>query len=171
MKTIASQKGVGLIEVLVALLILAIGVLGFVAMQIRAMQATVEGGARIQAINIARDLAERMRVNRDGQADYITQLSDPNNQKNLGASANCADTYCDAENLADYDVAEVVEYASALGMTMNIISCPGTSNGRQCIYVAWDDTSATNSTDPDATSCTYGTAYRVNSTCVIMEAY
>lgn len=37
-----TQKGVGLIEILVALLVLAIGVLGFVALQYRAVEATSE---------------------------------------------------------------------------------------------------------------------------------
>lgn len=37
MKKITAQTGVGLIEVLVSLLILAIGILGFVALQYRAV--------------------------------------------------------------------------------------------------------------------------------------
>ena len=58
------QHGVGLVEVLVAMLVLAIGVLGFVALQYRAVEATSESSYRVQAINTARDLAERVRVNR-----------------------------------------------------------------------------------------------------------
>ena len=63
MRTQHRQLGVGLMEVLVALLILSIGVMGFIALQYRAVEATAESSARIQAINLARDLAERMRVN------------------------------------------------------------------------------------------------------------
>ena len=37
------QAGVGLMEVLVALLLLAIGVLGYVALQLRAFDASAEG--------------------------------------------------------------------------------------------------------------------------------
>ena len=66
MSTRSSQKGVGMVEVLVALIVLAVGVLGYVMLQVRAMEATIEGTQRIQAINIARDLAERVRVNREG---------------------------------------------------------------------------------------------------------
>ena len=53
MITIKKQAGVGLIEVLVALLILAVGVLGFVALQYRAIEASSEGANRVQAINLA----------------------------------------------------------------------------------------------------------------------
>ena len=50
------QKGVGLVEVLVALVLLSIAV--FVALQIRAMGASVEAGMNVTS-NVARDL-ERM---------------------------------------------------------------------------------------------------------------
>ncbi len=72
------QTGVGLIEILVALLILAIGVLGFVALQYRAIEASSEGENRIQAINIARDVAEKIRVNRTALATYSTELARTN---------------------------------------------------------------------------------------------
>ena len=63
MQEVKYQKGVGLLDILVALLLLAIAVLGFVALQLRAVEATAEGANRIQAMNIARDLAEKMRIN------------------------------------------------------------------------------------------------------------
>ena len=69
---IKTQKGVGLVEVLVALVLLSIAVLGFVALQIRAVAATNEATMNVQATNIARDLAERMRINRAGLRGYYT---------------------------------------------------------------------------------------------------
>ena len=65
-----AQKGVGLVEVLVALLILALGVLGFAALQLRALDAAQEATEQTIAMNTARDLAERMRVNRAALATY-----------------------------------------------------------------------------------------------------
>lgn len=70
------QRGVGLMEILVALLVLAIGVLGFIALQYRAVEATSESGYRVQAINLARDMAERIRVNRGAIAAYENKLSE-----------------------------------------------------------------------------------------------
>ena len=168
MKTmISSQKGVGLIEILVALLVLAIGILGFVALQYRAVEATSESINRVQAMNIARDMAERIRANRDGLAAYKTQTGTAANQ--VEYSTNCMTNTCSAADLADFDVSQVTGKAAALGMTVNMLSCAGNSDGRNCLYVAWGDTSATDGTGTG--DCTNSTAYNPASTCVIMETY
>lgn len=164
------QRGIGMMEILVALLILAIGILGFVALQYRAMEATAESTSRIQAITIARDLAERIRVNRNSFSVYKTELGTPANQKTY--TINCLTADCSDTNLADFDVAQVISRATTFGMTMNIMNCAGTNqttNTRSCIYVAWGDSSATNGTGSG--DCTNGNAYNANSTCIIMETY
>lgn len=163
----SSQNGVGLIEILVALLVLAIGILGFVALQYRAVEATSEAINRVQAMNIARDMAERIRANRDGFAAYKTETSTAANQANFATDCN-ANT-CSADDLADFDVAQVTEKANALGMTVNMLSCADNNDGRNCLYVAWGDTSATDGAGTG--DCTDGTSYNPSSTCVIMETY
>ncbi|MBF4454691.1 type IV pilus modification protein PilV [Acinetobacter sp. SK-43] len=160
------QIGVGMVEVLVALLVLAVGVLGFVALQYRAVEATSEAINRVQAMNIARDMAERIRANRDGLANYATQIQTENQ---TDYTTNCMTSLCSATSMADFDVSQVVTKASALGMTMNMRTCSGNNNGRNCIYVAWGDTSATDGTGTG--DCTNGAAYNTTSTCVIMETY
>lgn len=161
------QHGVGLVEVLVAMLVLAIGVLGFVALQYRAVEATAESSYRVQAINIARDLAERVRVNRGVVATYMQEMGDPDNQTT--STVNCFTTNCSPAELADFDVSQVTTRARSVGMTMNVIECQGNNDGRNCVYVAWNDTSATDGTgDGD---CTNSTAYNPVSTCLIMELY
>lgn len=167
MNKISNQKGVGLIEILVALLVLAIGILGFVALQYRAVEATSEAINRVQAMNIARDMAERIRANRDGFATYKTQTETAANQ--VEYNTNCMTSTCSAADLADFDVAQVTAKASAIGMTVNMLSCAGNSDGRNCLYVAWGDTSATDGTGSG--DCTNGTSYNGASTCVIMETY
>lgn len=167
MKTMSSQKGVGLIEILVALLVLAIGILGFIALQYRSVEATSEAINRVQAMNIARDMAERIRANRDGLSTYKVETSTAANQS--ASTKNCMTATCSAAELADFDVSQVTSKAVTLGMTMNMLSCSGNNDGRNCIYVAWGDTSATDGTT--AGDCTNGTAYVSTSTCVIMETY
>ncbi|MEQ1065305.1 type IV pilus modification protein PilV [Acinetobacter sp. XH1741] len=166
MNRMEHQRGMGMIEILVALLILAIGILGFVALQYRALEASSESTSRVQAITIARDIAERIRVNRNSLAVYSQQLQDPSKQKDF--VKNCFQDNCSDTDLADFDVAQVAKTVSSLGMTINMVACPKTNN-RQCIYIAWGDTSATNGTG--AGDCTQDTSYNDNSTCVIMETY
>jgi len=167
MKTINYQHGVGLMEVLVAMLILAIGVLGFIALQYRAVEATSESGYRVQAINLARDLAERVRVNRGAVDIYMESIEDPDEQTT--SVKKCFTENCTTSELADFDVAQVTARARSVGMTMNVIECQGNMDGRNCVYVAWGDTSATDGVGEG--DCTNSTAYNPASTCLIMELY
>ncbi|WP_216642767.1 type IV pilus modification protein PilV [Hydrocarboniclastica marina] len=68
------QAGIGMIEVLVAVLILAIGLLGLAALQVSSMQFTTAAQARSQATLLAHDMLERMRVNRTNIDGYNSPL-------------------------------------------------------------------------------------------------
>ena len=162
------QEGVGLMEILVALLILAIGVLGFVALQYRAIEASTEGEARIQAMNIARDAAEKIRVNRTTIAAFQTAIT---SRTTTLPTPNCYSAQCNATQKARFDAIVANRNAQNAGMTLNMLACPGVSNSRRCIIVAWGDTAAVSSAD-DPNDCTNAQGvYNGTSTCVIMEAY
>ena len=62
MNRLSYQHGVGLIEVLVAVLLLSIAVLGFSALQVRAISATDESLVRTKSLTVVRNLAEVMRA-------------------------------------------------------------------------------------------------------------
>ena len=66
------QIGFSMIEILIALLVLAIGLLGVAALQLSSLSGSQEGYARSQAVAIAEDLSSRIRAGRQ-QA-----LSSPN---------------------------------------------------------------------------------------------
>ncbi len=66
------QHGVGLIEVLVALLVLSVGVLAIIGMQISGKQANYDAVQRTTASHLAQDLIERMRANPTGLSSYLT---------------------------------------------------------------------------------------------------
>ncbi len=165
--SLKKQHGVGLVEVLISLVILAIGVLGFLALQYRAIEANSEGGNRVIAMNLARDLAERMRVNPSQLSSYPKLIVDAKSQN--AASTSCYQNYCDASQLAVFDASQVVASAKSFAMSINMLPCNGNENERKCIYVAWGETSATNGSELQ--DCTDGSKYQTNSTCLIMEAY
>lgn len=172
------QQGVGLLEVLVALLLLAIAVLGFVALQLRAVEATSEGFNRIQAMNIARDLSEKIRINNSAISTYQEQLAKLASQTTSSIpTPQCYNTFCNSTDKAISDVNEAAIQATNAGMTLNMITCPGTANGRQCIYVAWgktdpfDITVKTTGHIACTKSTSSGFSYNDNSTCIVMEAY
>lgn len=59
-----SQRGATLIEVLVALLVLSIGLLGVAALQVQALRNSHGAHLRSQATVLATDILDRMRANR-----------------------------------------------------------------------------------------------------------
>jgi len=62
----AAQRGITLIESLIALLILALGVLGLAAVQARMLVETRTTNARATAVRLIADLGERIRMNAAG---------------------------------------------------------------------------------------------------------
>lgn len=68
--TIRSQQGFGLVEILVSILIIAVGLLGTIALQMRAMQAELESYQRIQAMILLDDMVDRLKANRNRHGCY-----------------------------------------------------------------------------------------------------
>jgi len=78
-------KGFTLIEVLISVIILAIGILGTIAMQARALNDNQDAYMRTQANFLAYDLSDRIRANAIGW----TVIPDPANIACDTAVANC----------------------------------------------------------------------------------
>ena len=71
MKAISAQRGAAMIEVLVAMLIVAFGVLGFVGLQAQTTVSQLEGYQRSQALILINDIAQRITLNRANAAAYV----------------------------------------------------------------------------------------------------
>ena len=65
-----------MVEVLVALVVLTIGLLGIAALYLNSLQSGRTAIYRTQAVNLAADLADRIRANRTAQAAYGTLFAD-----------------------------------------------------------------------------------------------
>ncbi|PFG51775.1 type IV pilus assembly protein PilV [Marinobacter sp. LV10R520-4] len=64
------QSGLGLIEILVAVLVLGIGILGVASTQVVSLQMTSQSQSRSQAVLLAEDMLDRVRANSRNPADY-----------------------------------------------------------------------------------------------------
>ncbi|MDH3316869.1 MAG: type IV pilus modification protein PilV [Gammaproteobacteria bacterium] len=93
------QRGFSLIEVLVALVILAVGVLGLAALQTTGLQFTHDAYIRSQATVVVYDLVERMRNNVSNANSYIA-AADPAGICDVTAGGVTNDLNCWFETLA-----------------------------------------------------------------------
>jgi len=183
-----TQAGVGLIEVMVALLLLAVAVLGFTAMQMSAIKATDESLMRTRSLTIMRGGAETMRTNPSGILAFRTAINGSSDSISIGSvsitkdscvsnasTAPTAADSCTIDQLATRDGLLIKSYASANDITIGLVpnGCPGTSGNqeRQCFVASWGDTTvALNDTLVNACANANGT-YKNGAECFIMEAY
>ncbi|MRI33721.1 type IV pilus modification protein PilV [Endozoicomonas sp. OPT23] len=122
MPILKKQKGFTLIEVMVAVLILSIGLLGMAGLQVLSMQSSTGALQRSQATMLAYDLAERIRRNRDGalNGDYDRVIKTTNNEQDSApTSPACILAGCTSTELAEQDIREWLD---------NIIDVTGIGN-------------------------------------------
>ncbi len=70
-------RGVSLIEILVTIVILAVGLLGLAGLQVRLQSAELESYQRAQAIILMDSMSDRLSANRANAASYVTSTTDP----------------------------------------------------------------------------------------------
>lgn len=184
----STQLGVGLIEVMVALLLLAVAILGFSAMQMTAVKATDESLMRTRSLAIMRGGAETMRTNPsgidafrtaiNGNLDTITidggAITKDSCITNVGTTPTAADS-CTIDQLATRDGLLMKSYANANDINIGLVpnGCPNTSGNqeRQCFVASWGDTTLVlDNTAANACANADGT-YKNGAECFIMEAY
>ncbi|MDI1245750.1 MAG: type IV pilus modification protein PilV [Rhodoferax sp.] len=74
-RSISSQRGSSLIEVLVTLVILMLGLLGLVGLMVQSQRSQMESYQRMQALVVLQDMVNRINTNRKAAACYA--LPDP----------------------------------------------------------------------------------------------
>lgn len=95
-----NASGFTLIEVLVSMIVLAIGLLGLAGMQAASLKNNQSAFFRSQATQLAYDMADRMRVNREGLSN-----GNYNNQGAPNNPADCELNSCTPAQMAGYDLA------------------------------------------------------------------
>ena len=93
------ESGFSMVEVLVAVLILAVGLLGVAGVQMRSLQQTTNAQVRTQVTLVAQDMAERMRLNQavpdnativEFRDQLRAMLGDPNAEVAVNLNVNIA---------------------------------------------------------------------------------
>lgn len=143
----AKQIGSSLVEVMVALFVLAIGLLGILAMQSKSMQYNQSAHIYSQAVYLANDIAERIRMNPAQAANYAGTydgaLQNP--------STACTAAGCDEAGLATWDK---IEWNNLIGRILPVgnaviqVVTGGTVPDHVKIEVSFDDSRSEGSETP-----------------------
>lgn len=138
--SIYKQKGIGLIEVLIALLVVAIGVLGYAGLQLRALDSTTEAYTRSQATSIAQAAVERIIANPRAAPDYATTTNWPTGAPAAAIDTTCNDGDCTPTQIADWDVEQLrwMTWNLLPSGRIDVSECVGSD--LQCVRVAWNET-------------------------------
>ncbi|UGQ47790.1 type IV pilus modification protein PilV [Massilia endophytica] len=110
----ASQAGFTLLEVLIAVLVLALGMVGGLAMQLHALRARHESALLSNATQLAAGALERLRANPGQQASYLTLDFDAASEPSPASSAACFARACSAAELAAMDIADIKRLAASM---------------------------------------------------------
>ncbi len=166
MRRLSHQTGVGLIEVLIAVLVLAVGLLGMVSMQVTAKRNSYEATQRSIATALARDIIERIRINSPELTTYDGQTLGGGTITTVPASCNTS--ACSTSALASRDLYEweqsldgAAEKITLGGTTSNagglidptacIDTNAGGTSGSVAVAIAWKGVAEL--TNPTESTC------------------
>lgn len=189
-----TQLGVGLIEVMVALLLLSVAVLGYSALQGQAIKATNESFERSQSLVIMRTIGEKIRANPNAIGTYETLLKQPSATvptNKCGLDGQAITTLCTSTELATAESYNITTELSNYDFKVQMHPCPNTGGTSAsaatsimysyCLISAWGTTTPTIGTDSekdclskrilkeDDSVLQAGGNYYPKSTCMMME--
>ncbi len=151
-----TQRGTTLLEVLVTLIILAIGLLGLAGLQMRLQASEMEAYQRAQALILLNDMASRIAANRINAVSYVTENP-------LGAGMTCPDS---SNIRQEADAAAWCNALQGAGETLDDSPVGTMVGGRGCVErlpgtddfmvtVAWQGLTPI-SAPPESVSCGAG---------------
>jgi len=106
--SLRKQAGLNLIEVLIAALVLSVSMLGLAGLQLATLKSAQNTTAQQHATMLASNLLERMRSNRDAAKAGGYVVTGATCADRNRTTADCKTSTCNATELADYDLTEVL---------------------------------------------------------------
>ncbi|NWL75501.1 type IV pilus modification protein PilV [Pseudomonas taiwanensis] len=148
------SAGFSLIEVLVTLVILAIGLLGIAALQSRLHLSEAEAYQRAQALILLQDMESRLAANRNAAGGYVTGASSP-----LGVGMTCPTSTSTRQQIDSSEWCQALQGAAEVSGTSKVGGLIGgrgcvesIGSGQYLITVAWQGLSPL-STPPSSVGC------------------
>jgi type IV pilus assembly protein PilV len=151
------QRGMSLLEILIALVITTVGLLGFAGLQSRALLSTEDTYVRAQAMTFAEEMLERMRADTGGANVLLSNTSatgapgmavytNAGNWSGSIPTQSCTGStaVCSPQDMAAADIADLRNtianspFLPNGSMLVDTNSC----SPQVCVYVAWGDMTA-----------------------------
>jgi type IV pilus assembly protein PilV len=129
---VKSLNGFALVEVLVAVVVLSVGLLGLAGLQVTGQRNNHSAYLRSQAVFLAYDMVDRMRANMKG-----VTAGNYNNISGIPLNPGCITSGCSPAQMAQYDA-----YQWNTQMAQQLPSGQGTVTVAGSLYtitVKWDD--------------------------------
>ena len=149
------QRGFSLVEVLIALIIMSVGMLGIATLFVQSMQAGRTSMLRHHAITLAGDVADRIRANPTAGGAYSAAAGVDNSCVAQGAN-------CDIGQMAAHDIflwqAQAAEFLPPMAdgsQAVEVLFFPGALPSYQ-ITIRWDEPT------PDGIAPSYSITIPVN---------
>lgn len=125
-----AQRGVGIIEILVTIVLLSVGFLATARMQVESMRFSQSAYYQSQAYFMASDIINRMRTNAEGVADgYYDNISTASGASN----PNCSSNNCNAQSIAQQDIYDWSSYLHAPSGSVNFVPALPSDDNLQAI--------------------------------------
>ena len=130
-------SGFSMIEVLIALLVLAFGLLGFALLQTLNLRYTQSSNYRTVATNLAYDLLDQMRASRLTTQRYTAATFAAGSVTATACSRPTGAGVTEAQNITRWQC----QVVSALGpqAAANVTYMPGTSSGIARVSITWGE--------------------------------
>jgi type IV pilus assembly protein PilV len=141
----SSQRGFTLLEILIAVLILAIGLLGVAGLQILSLKNSTNSVWRAEATQLAYDILDRVRAN----YEESSTCSNPSYEVSYGDTVSASDCQlssanCNQSQMRDYDLSEWLDAVANLPGGEGEITMVDDDTGALCrtwytIKIRWQE--------------------------------
>lgn len=139
-----NQRGFTLIETMIAFIVLVFGLLGAIALQAKAKQATYDSLQRAAALGVANDVIERVQANPQGAMAGAYNVTINSTDNVDGNFASCLNAQCTSGQIAAYDAEQwrrAIRAVDNTGSLADAMLCVTTAGGADqvdiTVTVSW----------------------------------
>lgn len=169
MQLMSRQRGISLLESMIAIVLVALGVLGILGVQLRTLADTQTAVRRAQAIRLIEDLSERLKANPAALAPSVLSRYEVDWGDVTGAVPDCS-SGCGPGDMAR---ADVVQWKQTVASTMPLgnsrvfivtdTSSSSTNTRAQLgVMVSWRENERERDSDSAAETAAYKTPFAIS---------